>query len=96
MAKRKSRKLKGLFRRGRKPVSCRSIKWRCSSKGQACYATVGKGKSIWNKALLRAECYSSGNCQAEVLMGPHMIGRKRGLSSMTAAKDWACNRAEKG
>jgi len=96
MTRRKSRGLKGLFRRGPKGVSCGSIKWRCSSKGKACYATVGKGKSIWSKALLRAECYPGGTCQAEVLVGPHIIGRKRGLSSMTAAKDWACNRAAKG
>lgn len=93
--RKKSRKLKGIFSR-RKIGSCGNIKWRCSSKGKACYATVGEGESIWEKALLRAECYNGGTCKAEVLLGPHMIGRKRGLSNMAAAKTWACERVEKG
>ena len=92
--KRRSKKLGGVA--SRKYGSCGNTKWRCDKSKKACYATMGKGSSIWGKALLRAECYGNGKCKAEVLVGPNMLGRKRGLSSMSAAKEWACNKVNKG
>ncbi len=99
MARRRKRGFGNLATR--KYGSCGAIKWRCESApggGGLCTALGGKhqGRSLWSVPLLRAECTSLDRCKAEVLIGRHMVGRKRDLPSMDAAKAWACERARKG
>jgi hypothetical protein len=81
-------KLKGL-------ESCSGVRWRCDSKN-ACYGALGKGRSVYERVLMRVECVPNGKCKAEVLVGRLMFGRKRGLKNMAEAKAWACERAKRG
>lgn len=86
--RRKSRSFAGV------PAQCSGLAahWRCDSKN-ACYAALGSGRSMYGRTLLRAECIPGGKCKAEVLAGPVMIARKRGLATMDDARMWACEHA---
>ena len=82
-------------------MSCRGINWQCDSRN-ACYALIGsRQKSWWHQHLLRAECIPKRGrvgrrtCKAEVLRGKFMVGRRRGLRSLAAAKKAACALARK-
>ena len=74
-------------------AACKGIQWQCDSRN-ACYGSWGEG-SPWGRYLLRVECVPGASCKAEVLTGRFMIARKRGLSSMSEAKEWACKKARR-